>query len=348
MNINSIEKINLDVYNEALKKWDSIAKPIDGMGRFETITAKIAAIQGSLDIKFDKKALIIMCADNGIVKEGISQSEQDVTLAVAKNMANKKSSACIMAKHAGIDIYPVDIGINSKEKIEGVIDKKIACGTKNFLEEPAMSKEEVSKAIETGIFLVQELKLKGYNIIATGEMGIGNTTTSSTLAAVLLKQSVENVTGKGAGLSDDKYSHKIEVIKKAIAKYDTDNMEAVELLRTFGGFDIAGLTGVFVGGALHHIPIVADGVISLIAALLAEKIAPGTKDYIIASHKGKEPAMAIILKELQLEAVIDANMALGEGTGAVMMINLLSMALGIYKNFNTFEEIKIEQYERYK
>jgi nicotinate-nucleotide--dimethylbenzimidazole phosphoribosyltransferase len=124
-------------------------------------------------------------------------------------------------------------------------------------------------------------------------------------------------------------------------------MEAVELLRTFGGFDIAGLTGVFVGGALYHIPIVADGVISLIAALLAEKIAPGTKNYIIASHKGKEPAMAIILKELQLEAVIDANMALGEGTGAVMMINLISMALSIYKNFNTFEEIKIEQYERY-
>ncbi len=346
-----IKKLNVEVpdkaiYQRVIDNWDNVAKPIDGMGRFETLTAQIGAILGTEKIDISKKAIIIMCADNGIVEEGISQSGQEVTLAVAKNMAVKKSSVGKMAEFIGADTIPVDIGINCKEKISGVIDKKIRCGTRNFRKEPAMTEEEVVRGIFTGIEMVSECKEKGYKILATGEMGIGNTTTSSAIAAALLGCEVEKVTGKGAGLSDDKLLHKQKVIKEAIKKYELNRKETLEILETVGGLDIAGLTGVCIGGGIYHIPIVLDGVISMVAALLAERIVPNTKAYLIPSHKGKEPAMEKLANELGLEPVIDGRMALGEGTGAVMMLALLDMALSVYQDRTTFSDIKIEKYER--
>lgn len=335
------------IYKKVLDNLDHIAKPINGLGRFETLTALIGAIHRTELIDISKKAVIIMCADNGIVEEGISQSGQEVTLAVAKNMSKKRSSVGRMADFLGVDTFPVDIGINHEGDIPGVLNRKIRQGTRNFKNEPAMTEDEAINAIFTGIELVSFYKEQGYRMLATGEMGIGNTTTSSAVAAALLKCDAEIVTGRGAGLTDDKLKHKKMIISNAIEKYKLYGKDPINILQTVGGLDIAGLTGVCIGGAIYHIPIVLDGVISMVSALMAERLVPGTKEYLIPSHKGKEPAVELLSKELELEPVIDGNMALGEGTGAVMMFSLLDMALCIYQDQTTFTDIGIEEYKRF-
>lgn len=343
----AVETPREDIRKKVLQNWDSIAKPIDGMGRFETLTAQIGAITGTDKIDLSQKAVIIMCADNGIVEEGISQSGQEVTSAVAKKMAKGQSSVGKMAAAIGADTIPVDIGINQTEPIDGVRNKKVRCGTRNFRKEPAMTQEEAVKAIFTGIELVRECKDRGYHILATGEMGIGNTTTSSAVAAALLNCDASEVTGRGAGLSHERLLRKRQIVAEAIEKYGLRGADALRVLTTVGGLDIAGLAGVCIGGALCHIPIVLDGVISMVAALVAERMVPGTKAYLLPSHKGKEPAVERLAKELDLEPVIDGKMALGEGTGAIMMLSLLDTALSIYRDGTTFSQIQIEQYKRY-
>lgn len=335
------------VYAKVLQNWDGIAKPLDGMGRFETIVARIGAMTGTEEIDLAKKAVIIMCADNGIVEEGISQSGQEVTAAVAGQMGKGLSCVGRMASSIGVDTIPIDIGMNHQETIQGVLDRKIRCGTRNFSKEPAMTEEETVRAVMTGIEAVADCRDKGYRLLATGEMGIGNTTTSSAVAAALLQCDVHTVTGRGAGLSDERLIHKRHVIAGAIEKYELAGADPFRILMTVGGLDIAGLAGVCIGGALYHIPIVLDGVISMTAALLADRIVPGTAKYLIASHKGKEPAVEALMKELGAEPVIDGKMALGEGTGAVMMMALIDMALCIYHGRTLFSDIRVEQYERY-
>lgn len=335
------------IRERVLKNWDSIAKPIDGMGRFETLIAQIGAIAGTEEISISKKAVIIMCADNGIVEEGVSQSGQEVTSAVAESMAEGKSSVGRMARCVGADTIPVDVGMNRREPIPGVVQKKVRCGTRNFRKEPAMTEEETIRAVAAGIDMVFSCKRAGYDLLATGEMGIGNTTTSSAVAAVLLNCEIGRVTGRGAGLSDEGLARKKRVIEEAIQKYDLKNADVLTVLSSVGGLDIAGLAGVCIGGALFSVPIVLDGVISMVAALAAERLVPGTRAYLLPSHKGKEPAVESLMRELQLEPVIDGRLALGEGTGAVMLFPLLDMALCIYNGRTTFSDIRIEQYERF-
>lgn len=336
-----------DARKQVLKNWDSVAKPIDSLGRFETLTAQIGAIIGTDKIDISKKAVIIMCSDNGIVEEGVTQSGQEVTTLVAELMAKKQSAVCKMAESVGADTIPVDIGINNKEAIAGLVQKKISHGTRNFRKEPAMNEQEAIRAIATGIDMVYSCKEAGYKIIATGELGMGNTTTSSAIAASLLKCKASEVTGRGAGLSDEGLLRKQQVIAEAIEKYDLYNKDPLTVLATVGGLDIAGLTGVCIGGAIYHVPVVLDGVISMVAALLAERIVPGTRDYLIPSHKGKEPAVELLVKALGVEPVIHGRLALGEGTGAVMMLGLLDIVLSVYKDRTTFADIQLEQYQRF-
>lgn len=336
-----------DIRRKVLSNFDHVAKPIDGLGRFEALIAQIGAIQRTEKIDIGKKAVLIMCADNGIVEEGISQSGQEVTLAVVKSMAARKSSVGRMAKIAGADTIPVDIGVNCKERIPGIVDKKIALGTRNFTKEPAMTEEEAVRAISVGVEMVFRCKEMGYRLLATGEMGIGNTTTSSAVTAALLSCEASEVTGRGAGLSDEKLIQKQRLIAEAIDQYGLREADALRILETVGGLDIAGLAGVCIGGALYQVPIVLDGVISMAAALLAERLVPGTKAYLLPSHRGKEPAVARLVKELELEPVIEGELALGEGTGAVMLFPLLDMALSVYQDRTTFSDIEIEPYERF-
>ena len=343
-----IEKPESNYYAHVKNNWDKIAKPIDGMGKFEEIISRVGAIQRTDRIDISRKAVIIMCADNGIVEEGISQSGQEVTLAVMKNMSRHLSSVGRMAAYAGIDTIPVDIGVNSKEKIPGVLDRKVMPGTRNIAREPAMTEKETLEAISTGMNIALECKKQGYNLLAAGEMGIGNTTTSSMICAALTGCEAVKVTGRGAGLDDQRFIHKQEVIDNVIRKYDLYHQDAFTVLRTAGGLDIAGLAGLYIGAAICFVPVVLDGMISIAAALLAERMLPGVKDYLIPSHMGKEPGMRFIAEEMGLEPVIYADMALGEGTGAVMMMAMMDMAMRIYDNSTSFADISIDEYKRFR
>jgi nicotinate-nucleotide--dimethylbenzimidazole phosphoribosyltransferase len=338
------------VQRQVKERWDGIAKPLDGMGQFETLIARIGAITGKVDVDIHKKAVLVMCADNGIVAEGVSQSGQEVTTLVAESMGRQQSSVCKMAHCAGADVIPVDVGINGSETIPGVLNRKVMPGTRNFLKEPAMTEEQVIRAIAIGMEMAAFCRQQGYGILATGEMGIGNTTTSSAMAAAMLGMNgdeLETVIGRGAGLDDSGLVRKKQVIAQALQKYDFHTDETLRILSCVGGLDIAGLVGVFLGAAREHLPVVIDGVISAVAALAAERLVPGVRDYMLPSHRSKEPAAQRILQELGLEPVIDASLALGEGTGAVMMFGLLDMAMAVYHTPTTFEDISVEQYQRF-
>lgn len=327
-------------YEQKVKAvWDGIAKPVNGLGQFETVIAQIGAIEERAEVDISKRAVIVMCADNGVVEEGISGFGYEMTAIIAGELVKGTTSVSRMALRAGTDVLPVNIGIHQEEEITGLIQRRVALGTKNFRKEPAMSREEALRAIETGIEIVKECKEKGYRILATGELGMGNTTTSSAMTAALLGCGAEEVTGVGAGLSKEGFLHKHEVIKEALEKYQFKKEETLRILETVGGLDIAGLTGVFIGGALCKIPVVIDGVISAVAALTAERLVPGVKEYMIPSHLSKEPAAKRLLEELGLHPVLDASLALGEGTGAVLMFPLLDTVLSVYEGSSTFDDI---------
>ena len=338
---------NQAIFDAVKSNWDGVAKPLDGLGSFEQMTAQIGAIQGNTEVSALPRAVVVMCADNGIVAEGVSQSGKEVTFAVAQSMGRRESSVCRMAKASNTDVIPVDIGIDSPQKAENVIDKRVANGTKNFAKEPAMIEEETLAAIEVGVNLVKQCKENGYRILATGEMGIGNTTTSSAVAAAILRRLACETAGRGAGLDSAGFSKKQQVIQSAIDRYGLYEADAFTILQTVGGLDIAGLTGVFIGGAVYHVPIVLDGLISGVAALLAKKLVPGSEQVMIASHLGKEPAAKAILSELGLQPVIHANLALGEGTGAVMLFPLLDLALSVYDGHTGFSSLEMEPYQRF-
>ena len=327
------------------KKWNLAAKPLGGLGLFEDAVCRIGAILGTADVVPDKKLLIVMCADNGVVEEGVSQSGSDVTKTVADNFYSGKTSACLMASYAGTDVWPVDIGVSADTLLE---NRKIARGTHNIAKGPAMSRDEALKAINTGIDLVKEAKEQGYKIIATGEMGIGNTTTGAAIASFMLGIPAEEAAGRGAGGSLAQVMNKQRVIKKAVEINRPDKNDPVDIVSKLGGFDIAGLFGVFIGGAVYKIPVVIDGFISSVAALLAARFDGLVKEYMLASHLSKEPAAGAVMDALGLKPSIDADMHLGEGTGALMFFALLDMALEIYHKLPSFDDTGIEQYKEYK
>jgi nicotinate-nucleotide--dimethylbenzimidazole phosphoribosyltransferase len=329
------------------KHWDAIAKPLYSLGELERLITKVSGVQSTPQVDISKKCIIIMCADNGIVEENITQTDSSITYTVAKNMAENSSNVNLMAKLSNVDSFTVDIGMNATvEDGLNIIDRKVSHGTKNFLKAPAMTMEQCTQAILTGIEMVEMVKSKGYNIIATGEMGIGNTTTSSALVSVLLGVEPSIVTGKGAGLSDSGLKRKIEVIREGIAKHHPDSNAPLEVLSKLGGYDICGMVGVFLGGAIYRIPIVIDGLISAVSALIAYRLSPSTVDFMLPSHIGKEPAMKLVMQELGLNPIIHANMHLGEGTGAVCMFPILDMAMNVYNSNRTFESIGMEAYKK--
>lgn len=341
----NIKPADVASIEEAKARWMSVAKPLFSLGKLEEAVIKMAGIKGTSVYSLDKKGLIIMCADNGVVEEGVTQTGQEVTAIVADNFTKEAASVAIMCKTAGVDVIPVDIGMVTDVASVTKPEYKVAYGTKNFAKEPAMTREQVLQAIEIGVNIVKEMKEQGYDILATGEMGIGNTTTSSAVAASLLDVEVEQVTGRGAGLSSSGLVKKIQVIKDAIEKYDLKHADVIDVMAAVGGLDIAGMTGLFLGGALHGVPIIVDGFISSVAALCAVKIAPQAVDYMLPSHVSKEPAGRMMLEALGLEPMLTCDMCLGEGSGAIAVLPVLEMGLNVYKQMGTFRDIQIDDYE---
>ena len=340
-----IEPADASAMEEAEKRWLTVGKPLFSLGKLEDAVKRIAGIKGTSDYRLDKKALVIMCADNGVVEEGVTQTGQEVTAIVAGNFTRDMTSVCMMSKVAGVDIYPVDIGIAVDVPGLTKSGQKVAYGTRNFAKEPAMTEEEVRKAIEIGIGMVRERKEQGYEILATGEMGIGNTTTSSAVASVLLGERAEDITGKGAGLDSKGLEKKITVIRKAIEKHRPDPDNVTDVLAKVGGLDIAGLTGVFLGGAVYRVPVVIDGLISSVAALCAVRMAKKARDYMLPSHVSNEPGGQTILRALGFTPFLTCGMFLGEGSGAAALMPLLDMALKVYREMGTFEDISVDKYE---
>ncbi len=347
-----IDKPDSDVYRKIKENWNSIAKPLDGLGDFETIVCRVGAITGEICPDISKRAAVIFCSDNGIVEEGVSQSGRDITLTVARALGGGISSACSLGRLAKVDIVPVDIGIDSDEVVEGIRGLKVSKGTANFLKGPAMAEAEVIQAISVGINLVEELKDCGYKTIAMGEMGIGNTTTATAVLCAALELECWDVTGRGAGLDDEGLECKREVIRKALVNYRFEEIadskeRAFEILRCVGGLDIAGLIGLAIGGALFHVPIVIDGLISATSALIADMMLSGVGEYLLPSHKGREKGTELALAGLSLRPLINGNMALGEGTGAIMLYPVLDVVFGYYEGGASFKDYEMEEYKRY-
>jgi len=339
----------------AKQRWDNIAKPIDSLGLLEDYVVELCRMAGDArpyDLK--KRALIILCGDHGVVSEGVTQTGSEVTRVVSENFARGSSTVNYMAKAAGVDVYTVDMGMDTppypqKDLEQGsVVDRKVARGAGNIFTGSAMTREQCLKALDIGIQMVKELKEKGYPIIATGEMGIGNTTPTSALAGIFLNLSAEQVTGKGAGLSPSGLDRKCKVVQTVLDRIRQKNLQdPTDILAEAGGYEIAGMAGVFLGGVKEHIPIVIDGAISAVAALTAFQIDDRVADYVIASHEPEETAGKLALQALSAKAIIHGRMCLGEGTGAVMVFPLLDMAMEVYRNMGTFDEYQIGKYERF-
>ena len=326
----------------ALAHWNNIAMPLHSLGRLQDTVVRIAGMTGNARVDLKKKALVVMCADNGVVEEGVTQSGQEVTKIVAENFLKEKATASILCKKAGADIFPVDIGIATDSTI---LQHKVMYGTKNMAKEPAMTREQAVAAIEVGIAKAEELHAQGYEMLATGEMGIGNTTTSSAMTAVYLGLDVETVTGRGAGLSSHGLQRKIHAIKQAIAVNQPDPEDPLDVLAKVGGLDIAGMCGLFLGGAAQQMPVIMDGFISQVAALTAMRLVPECADYILASHVSEEPGANILLKALEKDAFLTCGMRLGEGSGAVALFPILDFASDIYHKMSTFVQADIVEYQ---
>lgn len=341
--IRKIRPVDAAAMAAAKQHWDGLGKPLGSLGRLEKALIRIAGIQRTGDVHIDRKALVIMCADNGVVEEGVTQCGQEVTATVAENFLDEKSCVAIMCRRAGTKICPVDIGMAvDTPRVE---KRKIAYGTKNMAKEPAMTREQAIAAIEVGIAKAEELHAQGYEMLATGEMGIGNTTTSSAMTAVYLGLDVETVTGRGAGLSSHGLQRKIYAIKQAIAVNQPDPEDPLDVLAKVGGLDIAGMCGLFLGGAAQQMPVVMDGFISQVAALTAVRLVPECADYILASHVSEEPGANILLKALEKDAFLTCGMRLGEGSGAVALFPILDFASDIYHKMSTFVQADIVEYQ---
>ena len=370
--IKKIKPLDKNRMEEKEKELNSLLKTPKGLGKLEELAIRLEGIDKNY--KPDKKMVLVMAADNGVEQEKVSKSKRVITQYVVEAMLNGKSSINALGMAYNADIKVVDLGIDKSSDIKnkinfkGIIDKKIMeFGTNNISKEAAMTYEQAVKAIETGIEMVDEFVKGGYNLFATGEMGIGNTTTSSAILKVLTDLPIDEIVGYGSGIDDKTLEHKKNVIKKAIqvnglldffeksknaegkkkirkeqgnmdfeSKINFENFKTEEsqksiinVLAKVGGLDIAGMAGTYLGCAKNRVPVVIDGFISAVSALIAYKICPVSREFMIASHLSEEPGMKYIMKELDLEPMLFMNMKLGEGTGAVMMFPVIEGACNI-------------------
>lgn len=328
-------------------RWNSLAKPIGGLGVLESVISDIAALTCSAEVSLKKRMVVVMCADNGVVEENVTQTPASTTALVAGNIAHGSASIRHMARRSYCDVAAVDVGMLEHPRIYGLLDLSVARGTGNIAKGPAMTGEQAFKAIENGITLAKRCKNQGYNVIAAAEMGIGNTTTAAAMASVLLEKDPDEVTGRGAGLDDEALNRKREVVRRAIELNKPDKDDAFDVLCKLGGFDIAAMAGLYIGGALIRMPVLVDGVISAVAALCASRLCPGSLSAVVATHLSDEPAAKWVFEALGKKPFISAQMRLGEGTGAVCALPLLDMALVVYDNMATFGQVGLEAYQSF-
>ena len=334
-----IEPLKEEFFNKAWARLDNLIKPKKSLGRLEEVAARLVAIYENLFPEIKKKIILVFAGDHGIVEEGVSAFSKEVTPQMVYNFLRGTAGINVLAKHVGADVWVIDVGVDQDfGTLERLIHKKVIKGTKNFTKEPAMTREEAIRCIEVGMEVTKEAIEKGYNLIGIGDMGIGNTTPSSAITAVITGKPVEEVTGRGTGINDKLYQHKIEVIKKGIKLHKPDPEDAIDVLSKVGGAEIGACAGVVLACAKKRIPVVIDGFITSAGALIAYKINPLVKEYMIASHQSEEIGHRAILEYIGIKPLLNLNLRLGEGTGAALAMNIIEAGLKIYKEMLTFEE----------
>ena len=323
----------------AQKEIDYCLKPPGSLGKLEDIARQIAGITGKVHNTISKKAIVVMMADNGVCAEGIAMYPQDITRIGADFVTSGRMGVNFLANYAGADIIAVDIGIQVDVDLPKVLNRKIRYGTANFLKEPAMSREEAIRAVEVGIEVTNAAIDQGYDLIGTGEIGIGNTTASSAVLYALTGAPIDRVVGRGAGLTDEAFARKKEVVQQAVHLHHPDPDDALDVLSKVGSLDIAGMAGTYLACAARRVPVLTDGLISNVAALVAMRLAPEAVEYMIPSHISFEPGAKLLKEITGLEPMIDMNMRLGEGTGCALVFSIIEAALRMIEEMGTFAAI---------
>ena len=337
--IDSVSPLNEAAMTDARERQAQLAKPPGSLGRLECLSVQLAGITGKVHNKIEKKHLLVFAADNGVVAEGVSSAPQSVTLMQTINLTRHKTGASTLCKHFGCDITVCDVGVNADIKAPAVLNRKIAYGTQNIVNGSAMTRKQAMQAILTGIELAQKTDA---DVLGVGEMGIGNTTTSSAVLSVLLNVSVEDVTGRGGGLTDASFVKKKQVIKTAIKVNKPDKNDVIDVLSKIGGFDIAAMCGAFIGAAVTHRPVVIDGFISAVAALCAYKLCPNVQGYLIPSHASYEIGYKLAMDAMELQPMFLLGMRLGEGSGCPLAFEILTAACAIINDMATFDQADID------
>ena len=339
-----IQPTNPSLLAQAQARLDRLTKPIGSLGRLEELAARYVMITGEMKPKVPRGAVFTFAADHGVTVEGVSAYPSAVTPQMVLNFLRGGAGVNVLARHVGIDVRVVDIGVAFDfEAVPGLIHKKVMPGTKNLMVESAMSLAQAEQALTVGIELAAEAAQEGIGLIGTGEMGIGNTTASSAIVAVMTGRSVSEVTGRGTGIDDAGHVHKIDVIQRALNTHRLDSTDAMAVLAKVGGLEIGGLAGLILGAAAARIPIVLDGFIAGAAALIAVGLQPRCKDYLIASHQSVERGHQAILNHLGLKPLFDLDLRLGEGTGACLGMSLVFAAIKILTEMATFDEAGVSE-----
>ena len=324
---------------EARRRLDQLTKPRGSMGRLEELAVQLAGITGRVRQRLPNKTVILMAGDHGVVQEGVSAFPQSVTAQMVTNFLAGGAAINVLARQVAARVVVVDMGVAAElPDHPDLIARKIGLGTKNIAQGPAMTSEEALAAIEAGIEVVGERLQHGTDLVATGDMGIGNTTSSSAIAAVLVGCTAGEVTGRGTGVDDGGLNRKVAIVERAIAVNQPDPNDPLDVLAKLGGYEIAGLAGVMLKGAVERVPVVLDGFVSGAAALVATHLCPGARNYLVAAHCSAEPGHRVILRALDLAPLLDLELRLGEGTGAALAMHLVDDALAILDEMATFEE----------
>jgi len=342
--IGRIQPTDRRLLAQAQARLDRLTKPIGSLGRLEELAAHYVMITGEMKPKVPRGTVFTFAADHGVTAEGVSAYPSAVTPQMVLNFLRGGAGVNVLARHVGIEVRVVDIGVAFDfEGVSGLIHKKVMPGTKNMLVESAMSPAQAEQALQVGIDLATEAGRQGIGLIGTGEMGIGNTTASSAIAAVMTRRPVSEVTGRGTGIDDASHAHKIDVIQRTLDLHRLDSTNAMEVLAKVGGLEIGGLAGLMLGAAEARIPVVLDGFIAGAAALIAVGLQPHCKDYLIASHRSVEQGHQAILDHLGLKPLFDLDLRLGEGTGACLGMSLVFSAIKILTEMATFDEAGVSE-----
>jgi nicotinate-nucleotide--dimethylbenzimidazole phosphoribosyltransferase len=337
-----IQPLDTSAMRDARIRHDQLTKPQGSLGQLEELAVRLAGIVGRVRPRFPRKAVIVLAADHGVAVEGVSAYPQAVTAQMVQNFLAGGAAINVLARQAGARIVVADLGIVSDvPEHPNLIVKKIGPGTRPMNAGPSMSLQEALTAIAAGIEIVTAEAAKGLDLVATGDMGIGNTTAASAIVAAITGRPVADVTGRGTGIDEHRWYHKVATIEQALAVNRPDPADPIDVLTKVGGYEIAGLVGVMLGAAAHRLPVIIDGFISGAAALIAAELCPAVRSYLIAAHTSVEVGHRILLERMELVPLLNLNLRLGEGTGAAIAMHLIDDAVAILDEMATFSEAEV-------